>query len=198
MPSLLIHLRVAYELKDKLLVENLPQFYLGTIAPDTVNLNGFAEKPIRWKAHLRDKNLDQWEQNISEFYQRQQKKQPKDYLLGYYVHILTDIVFDRANAPLYEKDPNRKQVKQQCREQTRKYENSQIKESWWQETVIQLEKGKPYEINDIPENDILKWREKILTEYKERQVEKWDKIDPEYMNKRTDEVMEILKKNQVK
>ena len=73
MPTCLFHLNVSKKIAEKYPKYDTPNFYIGTIAPDAVNLNGFAEKNIRWAAHKRAKNLDEWKQNIIEFYNKEKK-----------------------------------------------------------------------------------------------------------------------------
>ena len=57
MPTSLFHLNVSKKIAEKYPKYDTPNFYIGTIAPDAVNLNGFAEKSIRWAAHKRDKEF---------------------------------------------------------------------------------------------------------------------------------------------
>ena len=53
MPNILVHLKVADEIAKKHEILDNPNYYLGIITPDAVNLYGFAEKPKRWAAHIR-------------------------------------------------------------------------------------------------------------------------------------------------
>ena len=94
MPSSNIHLKVAYELNKRLNI-NSPDFIVGNIAPDAVNVNGFAPKEERWPAHLRNKDLDIWISNAKEFYFLNKDKYNYEFLLGYISHILTDILHDK-------------------------------------------------------------------------------------------------------
>ena len=67
MPNIMIHEKVAYNIAQKHKNLDTPNFYLGALAPDAVNLNGFASKEKRWTSHLRDKDLKVWRKNIIEF-----------------------------------------------------------------------------------------------------------------------------------
>lgn len=69
-------------------------FYLGCIAPDGVNVDGFAEKAVRWQAHLRDADLARWAEKIAAYYREQLGRYPESLLLGYLAHCLTDVVWD--------------------------------------------------------------------------------------------------------
>ena len=70
MPNIFIHEKVAYNIAKENKYLDTPNFYLGVMAPDAVNLNGFAPKEERWTSHLRDKKLSTWRQNIIDFYNK--------------------------------------------------------------------------------------------------------------------------------
>lgn len=97
MPGAITHLKTAhYILKNEIASVSQPkQFYLGSISPDSVNVNGHADKSIRWPAHLRDSDLDVWLNNVKQFYELQKSETKSDFLLGYIIHIITDIVWDK-------------------------------------------------------------------------------------------------------
>ena len=71
MASCMIHLYAGwlYAQKNTEFLDH-PNFYLGCILPDCVNLGGFAKKEIRWHSHLRAADLSQWEENALAFYQK--------------------------------------------------------------------------------------------------------------------------------
>ena len=94
MPNIFIHEKVAYNIAKENKYLDTPNFYLGVLAPDAVNLNGFAPKEERWASHLRDKNLSTWRQNIIDFYNKENSNYASYFLDGYLIHILTDIIFD--------------------------------------------------------------------------------------------------------
>ena len=94
MPNIFIHEKVAYNIAKENKYLDTPNFYLGVLAPDAVNLNGFAPKEERWTSHLRDKNLSTWRQNIIDFYNKENSNYASYFLDGYLIHILTDIIFD--------------------------------------------------------------------------------------------------------
>ena len=96
MPTSSIHAIVAKKISDVHNDLNNYDFFLGSIAPDSVNLYGFAEKEERWNAHLRDKNLDTWTNNIVQFFKEQANNYNINFLKGYVTHVITDIVYDRT------------------------------------------------------------------------------------------------------
>lgn len=107
MPSSNIHLKVAYELNRRLSI-NSTDFIVGNIAPDAVNLNGFASREERWTAHIRDKDLDIWLSKVRDFYNENYSLFPYEFFLGYISHIITDIIHDQY---LYMKQ--RKQIERE-------------------------------------------------------------------------------------
>ncbi len=93
MPNIMIHEKVGNYISKKINV-NSYDYYLGLLAPDAPNLEGFAPKEERWMAHQRRKDYDEWREALISFYNREKDNYPKDFILGYYIHILTDIVYD--------------------------------------------------------------------------------------------------------
>lgn len=94
MPNIFIHEKIAYNIAKKLNYLDTPDFYLGALSPDAVNVLGFAKKEERWTSHMRDKNLSLWRNNIYNFYHEEKNNYPSTFIDGYIIHILTDIVFD--------------------------------------------------------------------------------------------------------
>jgi len=201
MPNALVHLNVANKIAKKHINLDESQYYLGIIVPDTVNLYGFAEKSKRWAAHIRAKDLNVWESNIIEFYNQNKEKYDNNYLVGYVIHVLTDIVFDR----IYEKELldkiHRRGVFEDefefYHQELRKYEASQIEEKWWKEVVEKLNKAVGIEINSIDADEIEKWRDKKIKEYEEKEKMQADMINEELIEKATEQVEEILSKNMI-
>ena len=95
MPNIKIHEEVAYLYTRTHKEYDNKYFYLGVLAPDTPNLNGFGSKKERWEAHQRSKDLDEWENKIKIFYNNNKNKYNKYFIFGYLFHVITDIVYDR-------------------------------------------------------------------------------------------------------
>ena len=70
------------------------KFYLGCFLPDSVNVDGFAPKKVRWAAHLRAETPREWYENVGGFYNENRRKYDADLLLGYCVHCIADAAFD--------------------------------------------------------------------------------------------------------
>lgn len=188
MPTSLFHLNVSKKIAEKHQKYDTPNFYIGTIAPDAVNLNGFAEKSIRWAAHKRAKNLDEWKQNIIGFYNQEKNNFKEDYLLGYVVHVLTDIVADELyyQDGLYEDIVKNRTSEDKAfgffKDQIQVYENSQLNEEWWKDVKEKLKSAEAYEINNITKSEIYGWKDKVLNDYNKRIYEPYDYVTPDILN----------------
>ena len=75
-------------------VKGTGESYFGCILPDSVNIDGFAPKNMRWAAHLRAKTPRAWYENVGRFYAENRKRYDSDYLFGYCIHCITDAAFD--------------------------------------------------------------------------------------------------------
>jgi len=201
MPNSLVHLKVANEISKKYVELDCPQYYLGIIAPDTVNLYGFAEKSKRWAAHIRAKDLNIWENNIIEFYKQNIEEYDNKYLFGYLIHVLTDIVFDRIyEKELLDKIHTRGEFEDEFgyyHQELRKYEASQINEIWWKDVISKLNQAEGITINSINATEIEKWRDKKIKEYDGKEKMKADMINQELIQRAANQVEEILIKNNI-
>lgn len=161
MPNTVVHEEVGYYLSKKLDASSY-EFYLGLMAPDAVNVEHFANKQERWTSHVRDKDLNIWKENLKKFYKEEKNKINNDFLLGYTIHILTDIVYDE-----YFEEKIHKEI----------LKNNQEKDYWYikwsdmdkysfkeQSTIntILLKNNNYIEIKNITKEKLLKWKEKYL------------------------------------
>lgn len=160
----MIHEKIGYLLSKELKI-NSYDYYLGLLAPDSPNLYGFAEKKVRWQAHVRQKDLQEWRKSLLDFYKNNQKNYPKDFLLGYFIHILTDIVYDDYfYLPITDqikKDFPSSNTHELLRMDMDKYHFEEIeiiKEILEKET-------KTYSINGIEKEQMQKWKEKQLATF---------------------------------
>lgn len=161
MPNTVVHEEVGYYLSKKLDISSY-EYYLGLMAPDAVNVEHFANKQERWTSHVRDKDLNIWKENLKKFYKEEKNKINNDFLLGYTIHILTDIVYDE-----YFEEKIHKEI----------LKNNQEKDYWYikwsdmdkysfkeQSTIntILLKNNNYIEIKNITKEKLLKWKEKYL------------------------------------
>lgn len=198
MPTNLIHLKVGYEYAKKHKEYDNKQFYLGLITPDTVNLHGFAEKEKRWGAHVRAKDLEDWKNNILNFYKENCNKYDKNYIFGYLVHILTDILFDEKNPnelfPKIEQKVGKEKSREEYSFQMNVYERSQIKCDWWEYVKNMLHESKAESINNMDEKDIESWKELVLDRYENETEADFELITPEYIDSIVQELENYIKK----
>ncbi|MCR5607098.1 MAG: hypothetical protein K6F69_09835 [Treponema sp.] len=192
MPSSLYHLNVAYLIAqaDKSLYT--PEYFLGAIAPDCVNLNGFAPKNIRWQAHNRAIDLDKWEENVYQLYKKEKygaidSVQFNDFLLGFVTHIFTDIQADRiedtVRADMMQKYPDSPDEYKLYSSQIKLYEYSQLDSEWWKDTVSKLSVAHAFSVNNLKSLDVFDWRNFVLADYKQKQKTEYDLITPEIIQK---------------
>lgn len=161
MPSAIIHVKVGYDIGKKYSL-NSYNYYLGLLAPDAPNLNGFAPKKERWQAHVRREDLTEWSRALLEFYLKNKENYPKDFLLGYYVHILTDIAFDEY---FYQKI--RTEIEKQGYKENAHQIMSNDMETYYFtefEEIKEILKNSQvsYNINNISHELLLAWKEKII------------------------------------
>ena len=164
MPNVMIHEEVGYFLSNKL-NKNSYNYYLGVLAPDAPNTYGFGKKEDRWLAHQRKKDYNEWRKSLKEFYQKEKNNYEEDFLLGYYIHILTDIVYDdfiylKVREKIIEDGYSMEESHDIMRNDMDKYyfkEISDIKE-------ILNKENTTYEINGISKELMGKWKDKTLNE----------------------------------
>lgn len=173
MPTVLIHEEVAYNIAKKYKQLDNKDFYLGALAPDTVNLNGFAAKEERWNSHLRNENLDTWLENVKKFYNENKDKYNKYFLLGYVLHIITDIVHDKyfyqdIRTAMTNNNINEDDQHPLLRKYMLEYgyldENNQIRE--YINDLLKEHTG--YNIKNISKEDLIAWKNKCFSNYNEK------------------------------
>lgn len=151
MASFLMHLYVGKFFKDQYKkITDLPQFYLGCIYPDSVNAFGFTSAEVRWSAHLRAKDTNEWYDNNKVFYHENTGKIEENLLLGYVIHNITDAAYDEH----YNKDIDRNDWY--------RFGQEQCKSEWWiNEVIPALKMAAPIEVNGISETNVKKWLESV-------------------------------------
>ena len=66
----MVHLFTADKIASALEINDISQFFLGSVSPDAVNLNGCASQEVRYAAHIRAIDPEVWNNNVSEFYRK--------------------------------------------------------------------------------------------------------------------------------
>lgn len=187
MPGSITHLKTAYFYNVKHGSDNEGKLYLGSIVPDSVNIDGHAPKSLRWPAHLRDGNLDIWQKNAVEFYKARKFDTDADYLKGYILHILTDIVWDRSfDMSLYALLSNSgvpENRLKECRwEEIYAYERTQFGEKWLKEDCLpKLGSAVAEDIGTLDKATVERWKRKVcLLENESKKPPEF--VDEEFMN----------------
>ena len=125
------------------------KLYLGCLYPDAVNAFGFATWEIRYSAHLRVKDIEEWYANNNVFYHQNTGKIDENFLLGYIIHNITDAAYDRHFAYI-------------DRDDWKRFNQEQCNEEWWiNEVLPALKIAVPISINDISETNATEWLRKI-------------------------------------
>lgn len=161
MPNITIHEKIGYEL-SKELNTNSYDYYLGLLSPDTPNLNGFGPKEERWASHVRRKDLNEWRNSLKDFYHNNKDKYNKDFLLGYIIHILTDIIFD----DYFYRDIRKKIIKDyDCdKDSAHKIMRKDMDKYYFKEFEdikdILSSSNNSYDILNNTKENILKWKDK--------------------------------------
>ena len=201
MPSSNIHLKVANELNKRLNINSL-DFIVGNIAPDSVNINGFAPKEVRWTSHLRDKDYDVWIENIKQFYDLYKDKINNQFLLGYVSHALTDVIHDKY---LYMKQRKQLVEDTKCMDNEAHnllrddMDNYTFKE--FSELNEQLKNYEnKYEVLNVKKDELNNWIRKVLEFYRENTTSKYQtEEDMEFLIKTVGEILkEIIYKEEIK
>lgn len=190
MPNIMIHEEVGNFISKRIHI-NSYEFFLGLLAPDSVNYNGFAEKEIRWTSHQRKKDLQEWKDNLNNFYMREKNNYPKDFIIGYYIHILTDIIYDEfLYTKVREKILNDSFKQEEAHEimgqDMSKYYFPEIEEI----KEILKSNNNSYDILNINKNLLLKWKEKQINNFNNKNNSKY--INEEVIDVLNNEVYKII------
>lgn len=210
MASTMIHLAVAYRIQQpggllNQTIVNRGAYYLGAVAPDAVDLDGFASKQVRWAAHLREKTPKEWYVSAEHFFKKQQEAgyPDRELLLGYLVHILTDAAFDETiHDPIWVAAAKAARLagetvdaKEEGWKECFRFDRSQMHAFWWSGIVKPaFANAKPQEIGTIPSELLERYQDHLLYLYeKELPKEQPRVITPEMVWLLGDYVETILK-----
>lgn len=204
MPSILFHELVGYKFSEKHNQYKNNSFFLGVMVPDAVNAYGFASKEKRWGAHFRDSSLDKWETNALNFYKQNKDKYEESYIMGYLVHILTDIFCDKIYQEnlypkLTEKGYDYDSAYSFYEIELEKLENSNINSKWWIKVKKDIQKAEKTPINNIDEKMIEDWINYTINKYNNRNYEKEEYLTEDFasdvLNKIEKTIIQNLKIN---
>lgn len=196
MPTIAIHEEVAYEIAKIYTNLDTGAFYLGALAPDTVNLKGFAPKEERYKSHIRNKDLNIWLSNVKEFFKNNKNKYEKNFLLGYILHIITDIVYDQyfywpVREQLVKDNITEGEQHQILRTSMEEYGYQNENKPFWLHVKKHLYNVESYNIQNIKKEDLLLWKNKCLQHHQSQSANKY--ITKPQILELTNKVEEIFK-----
>ena len=165
MPNVMIHEEVGYYL-SKIINKNSYNYYLGLLAPDSPNTYGFGKKEDRWLAHQRRREYNEWRNSLKEFYNQEKNNYNEDFLLGYYIHILTDIIYDdflylKVREEILKDGYSLEESHDIMRNDMDKYYFNEIEEI---KNILSKE-NETFEINGINKELMSKWKDKVLEEF---------------------------------
>lgn len=111
MPLPMVHLAVAVEYaKNYPSLINCPEFFLGSITPDAIHMRKGTNREDKGVTHLRTEEVELWKRNILDFHRKNKDNKDYNLLLGYSIHIFTDIIWHEtlysAFIKAYENDPH--------------------------------------------------------------------------------------------
>lgn len=160
MPSAEIHLQAAYLLLDELKPAFPQQFALGSVAPDSVNLEGFAPQSVRYEAHSRSLQLDEWKDTVRrklcEF--DSMEDFGKSFGYGVAVHLLTDIYWDEFIQPmLFEKIAPENKWQELFR-----YGEAVSHEAWYSRMTELLRAAQPMEYGTVSAELMGRYRDSLI------------------------------------
>ncbi|MBP5678289.1 MAG: hypothetical protein J6X28_00480 [Bacilli bacterium] len=195
MPSIRIHEKVGDIIGKEIGISSY-DYYLGLLAPDTPNIDDIVRKEDRWMAHQRRKDLEEWREAIDHFYRQEKDHYPKDFILGYYIHILTDIVYDdffylRVRDTI-EETYSREESHQIMRQDMEKYTFDHLSDI---KKILQ-EEDTSYDILNIGKGKLRKWKEKNCSSWDEKRKSQYvtDNIIDDLAKKVLEEYQERIGK----
>lgn len=198
MPTSTIHEIVGKKLTNKYKYLDNYNFYLGCIAPDSVNFLGFAPKEERWTAHLRSNNLSTWKNNIISFYKENKDKYNEVFLKGYITHIMTDIIYDelyylKVTLPMKNIGKVDHDAHLYMLEEMKAYGNNNKDFNYVKD--ILSSKDTSFNIRNINKELMTDWKNKVIGE--ELPTIKVQFLTEEIIDSLTDKVEKELKKNEI-
>lgn len=176
MPSFPVHIVVAQMLCNEIGEKSKSDFLLGCIAPDSVNLKGFASQQVRYAAHIRSVDYDEWKKQLSGFYNEKLAyfNGNEDYLKGYLFHCITDIAWDEAVQPQLfgylqrQGDLSREQITKLKWEELFRFNSLLVGREDFLSAVKELEKAQPRDIATVTAQQVCEYRDYVVNDYKDK------------------------------
>lgn len=170
MPSISVHLTIAAHMAERLGIKDLPSYFLGNIAPDAVNADGFASAEKRYSAHIRSKDYAVWKQNIKSYKAEHEAAYEKnaDFFKGFLLHLYTDIAWDEAVQPqlfsyLRSQGFSEDELNERKWDELRGFDAILSKRDEYVSAIRQLKNASPLPITTVTSHQLKKWLDFILS-----------------------------------
>ncbi|SDA12465.1 hypothetical protein SAMN02910447_00596 [Ruminococcus sp. YE71] len=178
MPSSLIHLMIAdlfakSHSGTERCVGSLPDFLLGSIAPDAVNIGvGMAPQEVRYRAHLRSRDIGEWLENIHTYrlgHEEEFADRP-DLLKGVLMHLFTDIAWDNTVQPfLFDRmlasGIPRNELSRRKWAELSKLEDILLTLPYTPPILAELKKAVPRAVTSVTAEQLTDWQSEVLRRY---------------------------------
>ncbi len=206
MPLPMVHLGVAKQLVDKLAIENIPNFYLGSIAPDGIYTRKEFTRDQKLKNHLIPEGRPRTVCDILDFWKKHRGFCDDSFILGYTIHVLTDQLYNESVYKVYleryDLDPSPIQDKTWAY-----YNDTDIvdfelftKEEWRAEVWKYLEEGQGVTVEDyITAEEAEAWRDRTLHWYDRGESEHKNPVkyityedETSFINEAADEIYSLI------
>ncbi len=100
----MVHLEVAYGILNRCdKIEHPGDFILGSVVPDSVHFHTPYDVSLKESSHIWNcgprwgitLEPDKWQENVFRFWEQHKNDKNRDYIAGYCIHILTDLLNDK-------------------------------------------------------------------------------------------------------
>jgi hypothetical protein len=170
MPSIAVHLTIAHAAAQTLGICDMPQFYMGNIAPDAVNVGGFAPADVRYAAHIRSRSYSEWKNGIAAYRAAHSDEYAlcPDFLSGVLFHLYTDIAWDETIQPqLFEHLRGRgfaeKELNARKWDELKGFDGVLSEKPAYKEAVAALKIAEPHAVTTVTAEQLSQWRDKIVS-----------------------------------
>lgn len=170
MPSIAVHLTLAHAAAGLLGIKDMPQYYLGNIAPDAVNAQGFAPAAERYAAHLRSRDYGEWKKQIAAYRAAHKEEYAlcPDFFTGVLLHLYTDIAWDEVVQPLlFEHLRGRgfseEELNARKWDELKGFDRLLSGKPPYAEAVAALAKAEPHAVTTVTADRLSLWRDKIVS-----------------------------------
>jgi hypothetical protein len=210
MPLPMIHLAVGQKLENKLKIYSVSNFYVGTIAPDSIHMRENTTPDDKKTTHLSccKESIDALKENIKQFYNSEvaadNRNENLSFITGYCAHILTDFYWSKTIYQDFKKNVpdglDKKKIAELYYSDTDLIDSKIFHWSDWVNTVFKaLSKSGSNRNELLREVEITKWQERILGWYPDKRFDpsgsttyiEYDSIDG-FIKEATEYVFEIF------